>query len=142
MKPSLLEWVRRHGGRGAVLALLLANLAACGLLREPLPTPRPTAAAIGVTADQVAQAMEADQFYATYGQTTLLIQGTVASVNQQPNHLILELATRVPTRVLCDLGNQAASAKVGDTITVVSANPERDVSRQASAVMIKNCSIP
>lgn len=144
MKVTLIGLDRHRGVRWTAAVLLLslvASLSACGLLREPLPTPVPTTV-VRVTADQVAQAMEADEFWTTYGHGALLIQGTVASVNQQPNHFILELATSVPTTVLCDLGKQAASAKVGDTITVESANPEQDVLRQPSAVMIQNCTLP
>jgi predicted small lipoprotein YifL len=124
-----------------LVLLLLAALAGCGLLREPLPTPRPTTVA-RVTADQVAQAMDSDQFYATYGQTALLIEGSVASVDPQPDHFIVTLATGVHTKVQCDLGNRAPPIKAGDTITVRSADPEHDVSRQDAAMMIRNCAIP
>ena len=121
--------------------LLVASLAACGLLRQPLATAQPTTV-VTVTADQVASAMEADNFYSAYGQTTLLIEGTVASVNVQPGDLIVELATSLPTTVLCDLGSPSAAVKVGDVLTVASANPAQDVQRQPSAVMIRHCDIP
>lgn len=132
---------RRPTGFAACAILLLISLSACGLFREPLPTPRPTTVA-QVTADQVAQAMDDDAFYATYGQTSLLIQGTVAAVDQQTNHFIVTLATGVRTKVQCDLGNKAPAVKVGDTITIRSANPEQDVARQDAAVLIHNCTIP
>jgi hypothetical protein len=122
-------------------AILLICLSACGLFREPLATPRPTTVA-QVTADQVAQAMDDDTFYATYGQTSLLIQGRVAAVDQQANHFIVTLATGVRTKVQCDLGNKAPAVRVGDTITIRSANPEQDVSRLDAAVLIHNCTIP
>jgi hypothetical protein len=128
-------------GVAALAILLLGNLAACGLLREPVATPRPTPV-LSVTADQVAQAMSADEFYSTYGQSTLLIRGIVSSVDPQPDHLIVGLATSGSTAVLCDLGNHPPSVNTGDTITVRSANPEQDVSREQSAVMIHNCSLP
>ena len=117
------------------------SLSACGLLRESLATPRPTTVA-QVTAEQVAQAMDEDRFYATYGQTTLLIQGTVAAVDQQPDDFVVTLATSVRTKVLCDLGNNAPGVKVGEAITVRSANPEKDVARQDAAVLIHNCTLP
>jgi hypothetical protein len=44
--------------------------------------------------------------------------------------------------VLCDLGNKAAAIKVGDSITVRSANPGQDVARQDAGVLIRNCTIP
>ena len=116
-------------------------LSACGLLREPLATPQPTSV-VQVSADQVAQAMDDDRFYATYGKTTLLIQGTVAAIDPQPQHFVLTLATSGSTQVLCDLGNQSAPIKAGDSVTVRSADPENDVARQDSGVLIHNCTIP
>jgi hypothetical protein len=121
--------------------LVLICLSACGLLREPLPTPQPTSV-VQVSADQVAQAMDDDHFYAAYGQTTLLIQGTVAAIDPQPEHFILTLATSGSTQVLCDLGSQVAAIKVGDSVTVRSADPEKDVARQDAGVLIRNCTIP
>ena len=123
------------------LALLLGALAACSVFRQALPTPVPTTVA-QVTADQVAQAMDDDEFYSTYGHTTLLIQGTVAALDPQPSHFTLTLDTGVRTKVLCDLGQQTPPIKVGDTVTVRSANPENDVQRQEAAVFIKNCTLP
>jgi len=121
--------------------VLLIGLAGCGLLREPLATPRPTSV-VQVSADQVAQAMTDDRFYATYGQTTLLIQGTVAAIDRQPGHFIVALTTSGPTQVFCDLGNKTAAVKAGDSITVRSAAPEHDVARQAADVLIHNCALP
>src|SRR5258708_25899139 len=94
---------------GCALVLLIC-LPACGLLREPLATPRPTSV-VQVSADQVAQAMDDDRFYATYGQTTLLIQGTVAAIDPQPGHFILTLATSASTQALCGLGKNAPQGK-------------------------------
>jgi hypothetical protein len=127
-------------GPAALTIWLLISLAACGLLRQPPATPRPTTV-VQVTADQVAQAMDEDRFYATYGQTTLLIQGAVAAVDQQPDHFIVTLATSGPTQVLCDLGTTTPAIKVGETVTVRSANPEQDVARQDAAVLIHNCTL-
>ncbi len=124
----------------APLLLLLGLLAGCSLFREPLPTPRPTTVA-QVTADEVAQAMDQDRFYSTYGQSPLLVRGSVAALDPQPAHFTVVLATRGPTQVLCDLGNQSPPLKVGDLITVRSADPEHDVERQPGAALIKNCTL-
>lgn len=125
----------------AVFVVQIYALAGCSLFREPSPTPRPTTVA-QVTADDVAQAMDNDAFYSTYGQTTLLIRGTVAALDPQPGHFTVTLATSVRTQVLCDLGGQAPPIKVGDVITVRSADPGNDVSRQDAAVLIHNCALP
>ena len=126
---------------GLLAALALLLLAACGIFREPQATLRPTTV-VQVTADDVAQAMDEDRFYSTYGQTTLLVRGTVAALDPQPNHFTVTLATGVRTKVLCDLGSQTPSVHVGDVITVRSADPENDVQRQDAAVLIKNCTLP
>jgi hypothetical protein len=130
-----------------IIVLALASLSACGLLREPQPIsqpvilPNPTLPVVRVTADQVARAMEEDRFFADYGQTTLLVQGTVFSVKRQETDLIIGLDTAVPTKVMCDLGSYPGIVHVGATVTVKSAYPQRDASRQASAVMLRNCTI-
>jgi hypothetical protein len=134
-------WLARFAAALAALAVLLGALAACSIFREASPTPRPTTVA-SVTANQVAQAMDNDEFYSTYGHTTLLIQGTVAALDPQPGHFTVTLDTGVRTKVLCDLGQQTAPVKVGDSITVRSADPENDVQRQNASVFIKNCTLP
>lgn len=121
----------------AKLALLLA-LSSCGVFRETPPTPQPTNV-VQISADQAAQAMQDDHFYTTYGHSTLLIQGIVAAVDQQPNHLIVTLATSRPTQVQCDLGSLAAALKPGDALTLRVTDPENDVLRQDGALFIKNC---
>ncbi len=130
------------------LIALVASLAACSLMREPQPVSQPNATlpivfpTVHATADQVARAMQEDHFFSDYGQTTLLVQGTVSSVNTQDNDVIVALETSVPTKVLCDLGDHPTTVQVGDSITVKSDYPQRDASRQSFAVMLKNCSIP
>ena len=101
----------------SVALAVLASLAGCGLLRETPVTPQPTTV-VQVTADQAAQAMDEDRFWSTYGRSALLIQGTVAALDQQPNDLIVSLATSGQTQVLCDLGTADAAIKIGDLVVV------------------------
>ncbi len=134
--------------RFVIMIVLVASMAACSLLREPQTVSPPNATlpivfpTVHATADQVARAMQEDRFFADYGQTTLFIQGTVLSVDKQDNNVIVALETSVPIKVLCDLGDHPTTAHVGDSITVKSDYPQRDASRQSSAVMLKNCGIP
>ena len=123
----------------ATLALLTL-LAGCSVFRQAPPTPQPTTV-VQITADQAAQAMHDDNFYATYGRNALLIQGSVAAVDPQPNHLIVTLATGLETRLLCDLGSQTAAIKPGDVLTVRVTDPENDVLRQDAALFIRNCGL-
>jgi hypothetical protein len=120
---------------------VLVGQAACNALRETPPTPQLSLPTIQVTADQVAQSMQQDDFFSTYGLNTLIISGTVSSIDRQANDLIVELKTSVPTRVFCELGNQSSSVHVGDAITVRSVLPNRDVTRRGSDMLIKNCTL-
>ena len=139
VREVALNRVLRLGGL-AGLAVLAGILAGCSVFRQATPTPQPTTV-VQITADQAAQAMQGDNFYATYGRNTLLIQGTVAVVDQQPHHLIVTLATGWQTQVLCDLGSQTAAIKPGDTLTLRVPDPENDVLRQDGALFIKNCAL-
>ena len=131
-------------GFGVIVLVLLAGLAGCGSRQEPAPTvrPLPTFPTAHVTADQVARAMQQDAFFANYGQSSLLIQGTVVSIDRRGNDLIVVLDSTVPTKVACDLGNRSSAVRVGETITVLSANPGGDASRDAGMVLLRNCRIP
>jgi hypothetical protein len=97
---------------------------------------------VRLTADQVAQAMQQDAFFSTYGQNSLLIQGTVVSINRNGSDLIVILDSTVPTKVECDLGNHESAVHVGETITILSENPGSDASRDAGMVLLRNCRIP
>jgi hypothetical protein len=123
------------------LAALGLGLAACGVFREPLATPAPTAV-VQISADEAAQAMADDHFWASYSHSTLLIQGTVAAIDSQPQHFILSLATSGSGDVQCDLGSPAQPPTLGDRITVRSANPQNDVVRQGDGLLIRNCTLP
>lgn len=126
-----------------ILVAILTSLAACGA-RPGAPStvlPEPTFPVARVTADQVARAMQQDRFFAAYGRSTLLIQGTVSAVDQRGRDLVVELGTSGPARVQCDLGARVSTVRVGDAITVESVNPQRDVSRVGAAVLLRNCTI-
>jgi hypothetical protein len=125
-----------------LLILLLAGgytLSACGLLRQQVATPTPQV--VHVTADEIALAMQEDHFYADYNPDALMVQGVVTDVRQANNDYILELATQIDTKVLCDFGSQAPNAKKGDSIEVYSPDAHA-AQRQDHAVWLVGCSIP
>ena len=122
----------------AVLMLLLAGSAACGPTRRGSSAPQSTPLR-HVTANQVAQAMQADNFFAAYGKLTLFVAGTVSSVNRQNNDQIVALQTDVPTIVRCEVSDLSAPIHVGQSITIQAQTA--DAQREPSAVMLRNCKI-
>jgi hypothetical protein len=125
-----------------LLILLLAGsytLSACSLLRQQVATP--TAQVVHVTADEIALAMQEDHFYSDYDPDALMVQGMVTDVRQVNKDYILEMATQIDTKVLCDFGSQAPNAKKGDSIEVFSPQASQ-AQRQPNAVLLVNCSIP
>ncbi|MGI9147808.1 MAG: hypothetical protein ACR2IK_14865 [Chloroflexota bacterium] len=126
---------------GAVVGLALSGLMACGspAAQHASPDPTPTLPSVQVTADQVAQSMQDDQFFEQFGDTTLIIRGTVAAVDQQGSHTRLKLATSLPLGVVCDTSPPSPAVNVGESITVESTNPRRDASRDASSVVLNDC---
>jgi hypothetical protein len=125
-----------------LLLVLLANstgLAACGLLRQQVPTPQPKV--MHVTADVIARAMQDDHFYSDYNPYALMVQGVVAGVRLENKDYILELVTQIDTKVICDFGSQEPNAKAGDSIEVLTPHANQ-AQRQPNAVLLVNCSIP
>lgn len=124
-----------------LMLILLAGMPACGLnqvLRQGTPTPiLPVEAK--VTADQIAQAMQDDEFYSDYRGNMLIMTGKIHAVNQNNKGTRLELETSLPTKVICDLGTQTVSSKPGDQITIQALAGEAE--RAPSAVLLKNCRI-
>jgi hypothetical protein len=86
--------------------------------------------------------MQRDEFFANYGHSSLLIQGTVVSIDRHGGDLIVVLDSTVPMKVECDLGNRESAVRVGETLTVLSENPSSDASRDAGMVLLRNCRIP
>lgn len=124
------------------IILLLAGsytLSGCGLLRQQVATPTPQVKQ--VTADEIALAMQEDHFYSDYNPYALEVQGVVMDVRQANNDYILELATQIDTKVLCDFGSQAPNAKKGASVVVYSPDAHA-AQRQNNAVLLVDCSIP
>jgi len=116
------------------------SLAGCGFVRDiaRLPLHGPVPVAVHTTAHDLALAMQEDRFYSDYRNTTLIVQGSVASVNKAHNSAIVSFSTGIPTIVLCDLGSGAApDIKAGAQLTVTA--PAATAERQPSAVMLRKC---
>ena len=92
---------------------------------------------VSITADRLAHAMQDNVYYITYGDATLLVQGTVNAVSTQGSDRVIELETDISTKVLCDIGSQSTSLKTGEMITVES----EGITRQGPSVLLKPCRV-
>jgi hypothetical protein len=71
-----------------------------------------------ITPDQAATAMAHDEFYSDYNEATLLIRGSVASVNINGGTATVGFAT-VGTVAQCQMNQPPSAIKVGATVTMV-----------------------
>ena len=93
-----------------------------------------------VTPNQIAEAMKGDHFYRDYRENTLLVKGTVSSVKQNNNDLVVNFKSNSTFGAVCDFGSSSATIHQGDIITVISEAGSAE--RQPSAVLLKNCVFP
>jgi hypothetical protein len=89
-----------------------------------------------VTPAQLADAMQADDFYSSYGNAGLLFDGTAKSIQRKGNAALVTFATNRPYSVTCQFP-QAPSLKAGDTISV--AAPGGSAERQPHGVLLHDC---
>ena len=93
-----------------------------------------------VTPGQIADAMQADDFYSNYRQSTLIVKGQVAAVAADGNAHRLTFKSDTAYKAFCDLSSTASVPKIGAVITVV-ANGGPAV-RQPNGVLLVGCTIP
>lgn len=91
------------------------------------------------TPDQIANAMQQDAFYSNYRGSTLLIDGTTASVTDRAGVTIVELVTTSSFTVLCSLGQARATTHPGDAVTVVAEGAAAQ--RQSAGILLQRCAI-
>lgn len=85
---------------------------------------------------QLADAMQQDDFYNTYGDTTLLFNGNVAQVKNDTNVTLVTFATGRPYGVTCQFP-RTTSVKTGQTLSV--AAPGGSADRESRGVLLHNC---
>jgi len=90
-----------------------------------------------VSANQAAQAMKNDEFFTDYKENTLIVRGTVSSLNKQGRSTIVGLKTGSSYELLCNLNNGSSNFKAGDNITIEAIGG--NAVRQSSAVLLQNC---
>jgi len=88
------------------------------------------------TPDQLANAMKDDHFYSSYKENTLIISGSIDSV--QSDHLIT-FKTSADFKTKCDFGKAVANLHHGDSMTVLSEGGS--AKRKPNAVLLTSCYI-
>ncbi|MFI5271215.1 MAG: hypothetical protein ACHQT9_04180 [Candidatus Saccharimonadales bacterium] len=118
---------------GALIAIVIVGLASFwkGILQA-----RNNIGIERVTTSQLADAMQRDDFYSTYGNDAVLFSGKVASVKTQNNASLVTFDTGRPYNVVCQFP-KAVSFTNGRIISV--AAPTGSAERLAHGVLLHNC---
>lgn len=91
------------------------------------------------TPDQLAAAMQIDQFYSDYNEDTLVVRGLVASLAADGGGAVLQFQTRGAFTTRCQFDQYPAAVHPGDTISVMTQGASAE--RLTSAVLLKGCSL-
>ena len=91
------------------------------------------------TPDQLAAAMQMDQFYSDYNEDALVVRGLVASLAGDGSGAVLQFRTQSAFTTRCQLDRYPATVHPGDTISVMAQGATAE--RLASAVLLEGCSL-
>jgi hypothetical protein len=91
-----------------------------------------------VTPAQLADAMQQDGFYSTYGDAAVLFSGKVSSVTERNNAALVTFTTGRPYGLTCQFASNV-SVKSGQTLSI--AAPAGSAERQTKGVLLHNCLI-
>ena len=118
---------------GVIAAILIAGAGSFwfGTLRA-----RQSIAIERVSVGELADAMQQDSFYSTYGDTALLFSGKVASLKSGSNVTLVTFTTNRPYNLVCQFP-ATINAKVGQTLSVGA--PGGSADREASGVLLHDC---
>jgi hypothetical protein len=91
------------------------------------------------TPDQLAAAMQNDQFYSAYNEDTLVVRGLVASLTGDGSGAVLQFQTQSAFTTRCQFEHYPTTVHPGDTISVLTEGATAE--RLASAVLLRGCSL-
>ena len=117
----------------ALIAIVIVGLASFweGNLKA-----RSTVVVERVTVSQLADAMQQDGFYSTYGDTAVLFSGKIESIKVKDNASLVTFVTGRPYSVVCQFPT-AVTYKSGQTISV--AAPAGSAERLSQGVLLHEC---
>lgn len=91
-----------------------------------------------VTVGQLADAMQQDDFYSSYGNAAVLFSGTVSAVKQGDHATLVTFQTNRPFSVVCQFPS-TVTVPVGKTLSV--ASPAGSAERETKGVLLHDCLI-
>jgi hypothetical protein len=91
-------------------------------------------------ATQLGNDMQADDFYSTYRESTLLVTARVQSIQRASGSLLVNLHTASAYGVQCQMQNPALNVRPDQTITFVTEGAAAD--REPHGVRLIGCTIP
>ncbi len=119
---------------GAVALVLVAGIFFLWGNKYALDTLRITQ----VTPDQMLQAMNADNFYGLWRESTLLVSGTVAGISQQNGDTLIQFTSSI-SKAYCDIGSATTSLTVGDSIRALA---EGEIAKRIpEGIMLVGCKV-
>lgn len=118
---------------GALIAIIVVGLASFwkGNLYA-----RNNVGIVKVSSAQLADAMQQDDFYSTYGDTVVLFTGKVFSIKAQGSASLVTFATGRPYNVVCQFP-RPVSFSSGQNVSVVA--PAGSADRESKGVLLHNC---
>ena len=93
-----------------------------------------------VSPEQLATAMQQDRFYSTYRENTLLVTGTITSVEKQGNNLVATFKTSASFKAQCDLGGNDQNLPTDREVTLITEGAT--ARRLPNAVLLTDCTLP
>jgi hypothetical protein len=90
-----------------------------------------------VTPDQMATAMQNDEFYSDYRESTLLVRGTVASIKANGSGATIAFKTSGTFTTSCQLSQYPTTVHAGDAVTAVTEGATAQ--RLTSGVSLSDC---
>jgi hypothetical protein len=89
------------------------------------------------TPDQLAAAMQNDQFYSDYNEATLVVRGSVASLTGDGGGAVVQFQTQGGFTTQCQFDQYPATLHAGDMISVMTEGATAE--RLTTAVLLRGC---
>ncbi len=93
-----------------------------------------------VSASEAASAMSNDTFYSTYGSSTLIVTGSVASIGYFPGGLRVNFVTGSQFGAACDIPQPKQMPAIHTSLTLVA--QADSATRESASILLERCAVP